>query len=258
MANLSTTQAVDGFLASSDQPGMQVALGIADASGSNLSTFYDYSRSSGGSLVTAKWSDTRLNMTSYGDSLTNGDTWQDTVADALNLSHTKLGVGGRRVTGTSGMAAQASVDTISTATHFVVAMGGTNDWSGNVALGAVDSTNIEEFYGAMNLMIERITLRIPEARLVLMSPPYSENIGGDWTGFTDKLTNGEGLTLGDYSDAIRTAATNSQVPFLDHYHESWNENNITLYMTNDGNYIHPNATGGAKMGTALRQKFLTL
>ena len=195
--------------------------------------------------IVDSFGDYRLEMVSYGDSLTNGNSWQPTLASELNLGHLRLGVGGRRITGSSGMAAQTSVDTISITSNIIIAMGGTNDWVGAVALGSPSSTDISEFYGALNLMVDRIAVRNPQAQLLLMTPPYSEDKPPTrWSGFTDNITNGIGLTLSDYSEAIKTVAAAKGVPVVDNYNNSWDETNITTYMVDDGNYIHPNAAGG--------------
>lgn len=203
--------------------------------------------------ITNSFADKSLFMVSYGDSVTEQATWQSTTMTALNLNHVKRGVGGRRVTGSVGLAAQASIDTIPFTANLVVAMGGTNDWVGGVSLGSSGSTDINEFYGALNLMIDRIILRCSQAQVILMTPPYSEDILPLWSGFTDKLTNGAGLTLSDYSDAIKVVAAARGLPVVDNYNNSWDEDSISTYMTNDGNYIHPNADGGEIIGNNLAQ-----
>ena len=204
--------------------------------------------------ITQSFADKRLIMVSYGDSLTAQEKWQGTTTSALNIGHSNRGVGGRRVTGSVGLAAQASIDTILFTTDIVVIMGGTNDWVGSVPLGTPSSINTDEFYGALNVMLERLNTRCSQATLILMTPPYSEHKPPiAWNGFTDSLTNGLGLTLSDYSDAIKVVAAARGLPIVDNYNNAWDAADVTTYMKDDGNYIHPNEAGGEIIGNNLTQ-----
>lgn len=204
--------------------------------------------------ITESFANHSLLMVSYGDSLTAQETWQDTVTSALNLGHVQLGIGGRRVTGLTGLAAQDSIDTVTFTTDLIVAMGGTNDWVGSVPIGNTNSVDINDFYGALNIMLDRLELRCAQAQIILMTPPYSEDKPPfRFTGFTDDITNGLGLTLSDYADAIKAVATARGLPVVDNYNNSWDSSNITTYMKDDGNYIHPNEAGGEIIGNNLIQ-----
>lgn len=217
----------------------------------------------------SNWADKKF--TSYGDSLTSQETWQSYAISDLGLAHTKLGVGGRRISGSSGMVTQANVDTIGTDCQLLHVLGGTNDWANNVTIGSPTSTNENEFYGALNVMAERLVRRLPNCRIVfgtipnsamgLPRPGWSVNVfeadgttpvttSGNSTGFS--TNHGSGSTTEAYSDAIRTVADKHGFPVIDYAKESGiNKFNLTTFMSDDASLIHPNTAGGRRMGEIL-------
>lgn len=207
----------------------------------------------GGTASASNWADKK--WTSYGDSVTAQQEWQPFVVSELSLVHTVLGVGGRQIAGTSGMATQAGVDTIATDQELLTVMGGVNDWAQSRALGSVDSTDIEEFYGALNIMAERLTTRLPNCRIVMMTPNYCEFIDGNWQtrgGWTSGVLNAQGLGTRDYAEAIRVAAKRWGFPVVDvSAEEGVNSVNIDPYRKDDGNHIHPNEAGGKRIAEVL-------
>ena len=217
----------------------------------------------------SNWADKKF--TSYGDSLTSQETWQSYAISDLGLAHTKLGVGGRRISGASGMVTQANVDTIGTDCQLLHVLGGTNDWANNVTIGSPTSTNENEFYGALNVMAERLVRRLPNCRIVFGTIPnsamglpragWSVNVfeadgttpvttSGNSTGFS--TNHGSGSTTEAYSDAIRTVADKHGFPVIDYAKESGiNKFNLTTFMSDDASLIHPNTAGGRRMGEIL-------
>jgi lysophospholipase L1-like esterase len=192
------------------------------------------------------WADAKAS--SFGDSLTSQQQWQPAVASALGLIHTAYGSGGRRISGASGMCQDAAVDTIPSDSDLVLVLGGTNDWANDVVLGTAGSTDTAEFYGALNQMCQKLTARLPNAMIVLLTTPYSEMPGRvTATIWTTATTNNAGLTTRDYAEAIRVAGKRWGFPVIDLSDCGWNTGNLTTFMQNDGNYIHPNAAGGERM-----------
>jgi hypothetical protein len=185
---------------------------------------------------------------SFGDSLTAQQQWQPAIATELGLLHTAYGVGGRLISGASGMCQDAAVNTLPSDSDLVLVLGGTNDWAQSVVLGVPSSTNTEEFYGALNQMCEKLTTRLPTAVICLLTTPYGELPGR----VTDLIwatahTNNAGLTTRDYAEAIRVAGKRWGMPVIDLSDCGWNSINLTNFMQNDGGWIHPNATGGERM-----------
>lgn len=62
------------------------------------------------------------------------------------------------------------LDGIDDAADIYIVFGGVNDFSRNVPLGELGSTDVHEFYGAVDYLIRTITARSSQARLVFMTP----------------------------------------------------------------------------------------
>ena len=62
------------------------------------------------------------------------------------------------------------LDGIDDAADIYIVFGGVNDFSRNVPLGELGSTDVHEFYGALDYLIRTITARSPRAKLVFMTP----------------------------------------------------------------------------------------
>lgn len=203
------------------------------------------------SSATSRWAETIA--ASYGDSITAGGAWQPAVALAHGLAHTAYGVGGRQIGGASGMCQDAAVNTLPTNIGLLMVLGGTNDWAQSRALGAVTSTNTDEFYGALNQMCQKLTTRLPSARIVLLATTYGELPlrVTDGTGWANGINNLLGLTTRDYAEAVRVAGKRWGFPVIDTDACGWNTVNVDAYMVDDGGHIHPNAAGGARMAAVV-------
>ena len=196
---------------------------------------------------------------SFGDSITAQQAWQPAVASALGLVHTAYGVGGRQVSGASGMCQDAAINAMPTNLGLILVLGGTNDWAQSVALGATTSSNTSEFYGAYNQMCQKLTTRFPNARIVLLTTTYGELPGRvtdlSWsTAYANTL----GLTTRDYAEAVRVMGKRWGMPVAETDMAGWNTINIANFITNDGGLLHPNATGGARMAEVVIGKLRKL
>ncbi|YP_010660045.1 SGNH/GDSL hydrolase family protein [Pseudoalteromonas phage HS6] len=197
------------------------------------------------------WAGYRL--TTYGDSLTAQNRWQPTVASKTGAIHTNKGVGGSRITGADGsttaICQTARINTIGTGEHIVIALGGTNDWAQSVPIGSIDDSDpLATFYGGLNRLYLNLTTRLPEARLLAGTPPYSEFIDFASRGWVNGATNNAGHVIDDYAEAVRIAANKWGLPVVDFNAEcGWNEVNITTYVEDDGNLLHPNNKGATRM-----------
>ncbi len=97
--------------------------------------------------------------------------------------------------------------------------GGVNDFSRNVPLGQMGSTDTHEFYGALDYLVRTITARSPEARLVVMTPcktsgKHEKDIPGSFE------ENHLGLTQEPYVAAVREVADYYSLPVIDLYAQS--------------------------------------
>ena len=97
-----------------------------------------------------------------------------------------------------------------------VLFGGVNDFSRNVPLGQMGSTDTHEFYGALDYLVRGITARSPEARLVVMTPCKTSGIvAKDIPGSFEE--NHLGLTQAPYVAAVREVADRYSLPVIDLY-----------------------------------------
>ncbi|MEK4922396.1 SGNH/GDSL hydrolase family protein [Cytobacillus sp. FSL R5-0569] len=186
-----------------------------------------------------------------GDSLTQGESWWKEVQKQYPVpTITNSAVAGRRMSGSGGMWVEK--DNISTTAELCTIMGGTND-QGNSAtrgtiqpVGAAFDTNT--FIGAYQTLIEGLLTRVPNLRIILMTPPRA------WTDTTaTTLRNG----LKDYGDDVKAIGQFYNLPVIDMYHNmGYNEKNQTTYLT-DG--LHWTAEGKKRVASlvcgALRQYY---
>jgi hypothetical protein len=190
---------------------------------------------------------------SYGDSVTAQLMWQPQAAAKLGFSHTALGVGGRQAAGEAGGCQQVNIDTIPTNTELLLVMFGVNDWAQSRLLGSANSSNTDEFNGALNVMCQRLMTRLPTARICLMTPTYG--LLTDWQSrgnWQSGVINGVGLSIPDYAVAVRDAARRWGLPMIDvSADEGVNVVNVNLYRKDDGGRLHPNIAGGDRIAEVL-------
>lgn len=208
---------------------------------------------------------------SYGDSITASNGWQPSVAEKLGLIHIKRGIGGTTIAETGSIAwidangnfiarppapqptgtteilssmcnSQRINAMIPLDTQLLTIMGGTNDYGSNIPLGMGWPTNerptLDEstFIGGMCSMIEKIQTRVPECRIILMTPIPRYHKGR----YAPK--NRVGLLTADYARVVRDVAAFYALPCIDlHSTVGWNKINGSHFLA-DG--VHPNKTKG--------------
>lgn len=220
-----------------------------------------------GTGFVSKWSGKKL--VSFGDSLVAQAEWQPEAAAALGMTHTAFGVGGRTISNTAtggtsdDMYLQATIDGLPVAADVdaLLVLAGTNDWAQSAPLGTFKSvtgsgataqtvlnTTDTEFFGALNLMIQRLVTKYPTKRICLCAPPWSELPGRVPATWATASTNTQGLTINAYGDAIAEAANWWGLPFIDFRESGINSVNIASFMKDDGGWLHPNSTlGGPRL-----------
>lgn len=178
--------------------------------------------------------------------------WRKFVANRMMLAEEiyNCGIGGSRVSGTAddAMWKDARINAIPTDSDVVLFNGGMNDWIANAPLGDEDSTDTTTFYGALNIIAEKLIARVPNALIFWMTTTF---------GMYPNKTNAGDLTTYDYGRAIKTVAEKYSFPCIDlHALCGWNQYNVSTFVngeTSGGNtvYIHPNENGGKKISTAI-------
>ena len=208
---------------------------------------------------------------SYGDSITASNGWQPAVAEKLGLLHTNRGIGGTTIAENGSIAwidangkyiarppavqppgtkeilssmcnSQRINAMIPLDTEVLTIMGGTNDYGTSVPLGQGLPTNERPtmnestFIGGLCAMIEKIQARVPECRIILMTPVPRYHNG------RYEPKNSAGLVTSDYAKVMKDAAAFYSLPCIDLYSKvGWNKINGGLFLR-DG--IHPNTTSG--------------
>ncbi len=170
-----------------------------------------------------------LTIVCFGDSTTWGDDGTGAGGPAISwTSHLGGLLGGANVVnrGVKGsrLAIKADrsdsfverLDGVEAGADVYVLFGGVNDFSRNVPLGQMGSTDPHEFYGALDLLIRGLIVKSPEARLVVMTPcKTSGKHEKDIPGSFEK--NHLGLTQEPYVAAVREVADYYSVPVIDLY-----------------------------------------
>ena len=147
----------------------------------------------------------------FGDSTTWGDNG--------------CGGGGNDISWTShlgallGGAVVERLDGIDDAADIYIVFGGVNDFSRNVPLGELGSTDVHEFYGALDYLIRTITARSPRAKLVFMTPCKTSGKHEKDIPASDEL-NHLGLTQVAYVRAMLEVCDRYSVPVIDLYAQS--------------------------------------
>lgn len=142
------------------------------------------------------------------------------------------------------------------AVDFVLMDWGTNDYSGNRALGLASSTNDNEFNGAINLTVERLLTAYPHLRLVFITPMWRG--AGSTLGDSNLNTNGNGDSISAFQDALMERGRYYQIPVCPmHELVGINEFNKSTYLADD---LHPTKPAGsdrkaATLAAWLKSKF---
>ncbi len=112
----------------------------------------------------------------YGHSTDQNKIWGKLIADRNNMPFTNLGINGNRLTDSGGSNPMVNrIDDIPNGFSGIIAIGiGTNDAQANITIGDPTSTNIAEFNGALNVALDAIQARCPNALIVYISP-YKRN-----------------------------------------------------------------------------------
>lgn len=194
-----------------------------------------------------------------GDSLTGQNHWQSHVRHRLGCYIQSYGVGGTKITDTTGtdttaMSNDARINAMQSAGDVIVLFGGTNDWVQNVPIGYSTDTTNNTFMGACKVVAQKFANRYPNNKVLFVAPPYQLVPGrlgyADSTGYRNNL----GYTIADYGSAMEEIARIMNVPFVSlHKSCGWNSNNISQYLTADPNaYLHPiDGEGGFRVAIAI-------
>ena len=176
------------------------------------------------------------------------------VGELTGASVTNAGVPGacmaQRKSGDSSIVSRISRSVVNPGGYSVVVIAaGTNDYAKGIRLGSCGNSSFSNFHGAIYNTIRTIRKQNRSAKIVVISPIYRIRMGENWnfTGFRKK--NKVGLTLMDYTLALKKAADRYGLLF---YNSSGakiiNEKNARE-MLRDG--LHPSEAGYLAIGNSV-------
>ena len=156
--------------------------------------------------------------------------------------------------------------TVSGYDYFVI-NGGTNDYTNDsgsnpTTLGTIDSSDTATFYGAYNAIMQYIFSQNPKARVMLITPCF-RNYMHSTRGNAYEIQNNQGITLGDFCDAVINIGKKYAVPVYDSRTlgpvNAWNYQTLLVPRTETGTdaHIHPSQDGYTLYGDAIASFFLS-
>jgi lysophospholipase L1-like esterase len=139
-------------------------------------------------------------------------------------------------------------------TKLFIVFAGTNDWNANVELGTVDSIDETTILGALNVLIDTIQTKCPDATIVIMSPMQRSGSR------TAVRTAG---TLMDVAKGYEEVCMNWGVNYINTLKEfGFNAYNKTVankyYCEQNSNELHPNPAGHKRIAVRMAGFISTL
>ncbi|HFI0418892.1 TPA: SGNH/GDSL hydrolase family protein [Streptococcus suis] len=191
-----------------------------------------------------------LKWVSFGDSITQNGLWQQLVIEETGLTHINMGISSSTIVDYSKwatpMCSDERLDAIPEDTKLLTIMGGTNDWAGHKPIGTIDSEDKSEYFGAYNYIIKKLLAKIPNARIILMTPPFASYTQ------TTGIRNSIGLTTRDYGNAVKELGIKYNLPVIDTLSlMGANEYNYLQYFGDEEIVAHPNARGRGRLAGIL-------
>lgn len=179
----------------------------------------------------------------YGDSLTAWATYPSIIANYFKMQSNNEGIAGStasyiedgsEVQTTLSGSSTSRLTTLINNNDIIVCMFGTNDYLNNVPLGNVpktfnvnDSFDVSTFAGAMLKIIHYLYTNNPNARIILMCPPWNHY---------QNLSN---KTLLDYGNIVKEIGRLTSTPVIDLHNElNTNALNYSYYYSDSGTHFN--------------------
>lgn len=206
-------------------------------------------------------------LTCLGDSITWGDidgagnggfdySWTSRMTELCGFKTVEnLGIKGTRITSTgSGGSFVERCVPIKDA-DVIVIFGGINDFNNNMPLGTFLSTDVNTFYGALNIMYFKTITNNPNAKMLAITPMKESKFFGTYDKDFNLSKNEKGHTQLDYVEAIRKTADYFSIPVLDLYEQApftpYVQPQRAIYMP-DG--LHPSEKGYKELAYVIADK----
>lgn len=182
-----------------------------------------------------------VNFAIMGDSITELDNYQHKINDALHFADMYVdGKSGTMISGTGkgSFSNKKRTSAVPKNSDVIFVFGGTNDYHYDKKLGEKTDDTVSTFYGALNVLIDALKGRCPNALIIFATPlqrtlmPISGNI-----------ENNLGFVLEDYVRAIIEVCDEKGIVVMDLYDNSAITAECADRYTFDG--LHPNEEGFA-------------
>lgn len=177
-----------------------------------------------------------------GDSLTQMHYWEEMFAQILGMNYEVVAQSGGNMTAIANF-----VDNIDGADVMTV-WAGTNDWYNGISLGSLLNNDNNTYYGAVQHVCERVSERLPNCKLLLITPLQRLTTNtDDWEvddrGFRINPTTSK--ILEDYANAVIETAEIYGIEVLDMFHRGGvNAKNIDTWTSDR---LHPSRAGFEKL-----------
>lgn len=186
-------------------------------------------------------------ITAIGDSITAGSyvyrSYWKLAGDVLGIEESQMSNAGMNGS-TVAAGSDPMYNRISTAktSDYMVLLGGVNDFTSNVPLGTVSSSNTAEFYGALNSIALQLLKKAPDSKIVLCTPTRKAG----WN-----TANASGSNLEDYANAIIAIGRKFGISVADFFHDipDYTTTPIKTRYLADG--THPTYLGNYPMADVL-------
>lgn len=149
----------------------------------------------------------------YAQGLTRAQSWFNLIGSSYEMDYYNYAVSGTSIAVSD--VANSMVERLAgqiadndTCDYFILE-GGANDQAHNVPLGDTDSTNINEFSGAINTIITEVKEKYQGVRILLMTNWDRKLRGANSLGLRDE----------DYVNQMIAVAKYRGIPYFDNYHD---------------------------------------
>ena len=158
----------------------------------------------------------RVRVNAIGDSYFNyskmdkKDVWLSLMAKKYNMQMNNYGIGASTVSNYQGSnpMCERYTDMFGKDADIILIEGGANDMSHDTLLGEIDSYDKSTFSGALNVIIEGVKERYPDAMIVCISM---------WNVYSSYYADKTAKTYRDYTDAMEAVAERQGVYFVAAY-----------------------------------------
>ena len=203
---------------------------------------------------------------SFGDSITERESWQPYLYKKFGLIHINCGIGSTCLAGQgrAGLSPFWSDDRLSAVKSanpdIITILGGANDLGyESVTIGddnqfslSIGAKDKNTFIGAYSYIIENLLTWKPKLKIVILGTTWAHNDGADYS---------NRVTFTDFSNASRKVAEYYGLPFVD-LHGKCGFNKFTMgdspFNVYSDDHIHPNDEGGKVIAACVDEVFCRL